>query len=499
MAALRAAELGARTTLVTRDDFGGMAANDGPVPVRTLAHAARLMRGARKLDRYGIAIGAARARLFATARRVREVVDDVRRHSTFREQIDRLGVTLHERTGQCALRRSPHDRNRKRTADAGRPIILCAGGTNRRLSVPGAELTATHSDAWSLTRSPAVDAGHRRRHDRSAGRIDLSGVRLAACACSSEPRAFFRARTRTCRLPSRGAFAPPAWSCARTSAPSNRSRERRRHPDELLRETASATASRPNLRDRDRLGGGHAGIESPAGRRRNGCARLQSRSTPVFAPPRRMSTPLATSPADGCWSLRPCRTAGSRRRTPCSGTSACARRERLSDRRLHRARVRERRIDGSEGARDARRRHGDSAFRATTRTIIDGRTDGFCKLLVDRATRTILGCHVVGERAVEIVQVVAIAMSSSFGWRSSRGFHSRFPPTPESSGAPPTARSSSWDYRVDGFQPDNEHQECTPRSFPAVSALCLRRRQRWLRIRCGAMSWKAPSRAIGSS
>ena len=42
LAALRAADLGARTALITRDEFGGMAANDGPVPVRTLAHAARL-------------------------------------------------------------------------------------------------------------------------------------------------------------------------------------------------------------------------------------------------------------------------------------------------------------------------------------------------------------------------------------------------------------------------------------------------------------------------
>lgn len=47
MAAMRAAELGAETTLVTRDEFGGMAANDGPIPVRTLAHGARLVREAR--------------------------------------------------------------------------------------------------------------------------------------------------------------------------------------------------------------------------------------------------------------------------------------------------------------------------------------------------------------------------------------------------------------------------------------------------------------------
>src|SRR5947209_1492761 len=48
VAALRAARLGARTALVTRDDLGGMAANDGPAPVRALAHAARLMRERRR-------------------------------------------------------------------------------------------------------------------------------------------------------------------------------------------------------------------------------------------------------------------------------------------------------------------------------------------------------------------------------------------------------------------------------------------------------------------
>ena len=32
-AARRAAELGAKTTLITRHEFGGMGATDGPVPV----------------------------------------------------------------------------------------------------------------------------------------------------------------------------------------------------------------------------------------------------------------------------------------------------------------------------------------------------------------------------------------------------------------------------------------------------------------------------------
>ncbi|HSF24909.1 MAG TPA: NAD(P)/FAD-dependent oxidoreductase, partial [Blastocatellia bacterium] len=51
-------------------------------------------------------------------------------------------------------------------------------------------------------------------------------------------------------------------------------------------------------------------------------------------------------------------------------------------------------------------------FDSTTRTIIDGRMSGFCKLVVDSRTRQILGCHVVGERAVEITQVAAVGMAA---------------------------------------------------------------------------------------
>src|SRR3954468_9989894 len=86
VAALRAGDLGAKTVLVTRDEFGGMAAGDGPVPVRTLAHAARLPRDARQLGRYAIAAGEPLLDYTRLLARVSEVVEDVRAHSTFRVQ-----------------------------------------------------------------------------------------------------------------------------------------------------------------------------------------------------------------------------------------------------------------------------------------------------------------------------------------------------------------------------------------------------------------------------
>jgi pyruvate/2-oxoglutarate dehydrogenase complex dihydrolipoamide dehydrogenase (E3) component len=51
-------------------------------------------------------------------------------------------------------------------------------------------------------------------------------------------------------------------------------------------------------------------------------------------------------------------------------------------------------------------------FSSLPRPIIDGRETGFCKLIVERERHTILGCHIVGERAVELAQVAATAMAA---------------------------------------------------------------------------------------
>jgi pyruvate/2-oxoglutarate dehydrogenase complex dihydrolipoamide dehydrogenase (E3) component len=51
-------------------------------------------------------------------------------------------------------------------------------------------------------------------------------------------------------------------------------------------------------------------------------------------------------------------------------------------------------------------------FDSLPRPLIDGRPTGFCKLIVDRGSHAILGCHIVGERAVELAQLAAIAIAS---------------------------------------------------------------------------------------
>src|ERR1700676_2958115 len=128
VAALRAADLGGRTALVSRDEFGGMAANDGPVPVRTLAHAARLIREARQLGQYGIAVSEPVLNYPRLLARVREVAHDVRACSTWRAQIDSLGVSVYEHAGVARFVDSQTIETASGLRLEAEKFILCTGG-----------------------------------------------------------------------------------------------------------------------------------------------------------------------------------------------------------------------------------------------------------------------------------------------------------------------------------------------------------------------------------
>ena len=131
-----------------------MAANDGPVPVRTLAHAARLMREARQLGHYGISAGEPTLDYRRLLARVREVTGDVRAHALLRDELKQAGVTIYEHAGIARFVEPQviESENGPRLRAAN--IILCTGGVSRQLPLPGFELTCTHSDAWRLESAP---------------------------------------------------------------------------------------------------------------------------------------------------------------------------------------------------------------------------------------------------------------------------------------------------------------------------------------------------------
>ena len=126
----------------------------GPFRCGRLAFAARLMRDARQLPRYGITASEPALQYDRLLARVREVVHDVSTHSALRERIDALGVTVYEQAGAARFT-GPHtiETEGGLRLEAAK-FILCTGGVSRRLAIPGIELTHTHSDAWKLTAVP---------------------------------------------------------------------------------------------------------------------------------------------------------------------------------------------------------------------------------------------------------------------------------------------------------------------------------------------------------
>ena len=411
LAALRAADLGARTLLVTRAEFGGMAANDGPIPVRTLAHAARLIREARQLGQYGIGVSEPVLDYPRLLARVREVVKDARAHSSLRQQINSLGVTVEEHAGVVRFTDQHTIETEGGLRLHAQKIIICTGGVSRRLPVPGSELANTHSDAWSLASVPpsmlVIGAG-------------ATGVQVASIfnAYGSRIQLFQSGRR---ILPSEDEDVSAAVSAAfRESGiviqenfgtveafektPTGVRMIFSRGGDRNSAEATLAVVAVGWVADTAGLSLLTAGVETD----HRGFVKVDEylrTSTPhIFAAGditgRQMLVPqaiqdgfvAATNAVQG-----PTITTGD----PVSPIGSFTDPE-YAQVGLTEAKARERHDVATAVIR----------FDSTTRTIIDGRKAGFCKLIVDRKTCRMLGCHVVGERAVEITQVAAIAIAA---------------------------------------------------------------------------------------
>jgi pyruvate/2-oxoglutarate dehydrogenase complex dihydrolipoamide dehydrogenase (E3) component len=410
-AALRAADLGAKTTLVTRDEFGGMADNDGPIPVRTLAHAARLLREARQLERYGIAASSLTLDYLKLLRRVREVVAETRSNAAFREQIDAAGAVVHERTGAARFV-DPHTietaTGLRLRADK---IVICTGGKSRKLAVPGGELTATHSDAWALKSVPAsmlvIGAGATGAQVASifsgfGARVQLfqSGPRIIPTE-DEDVSAAVAAAFRGAGIVVRESFGEvESFEAAPGGVRMSFVKDGRRESAE-----AEVVVVAVGWTETEGLDLGVAAVETNPRGFVAVDSHLRTSASHVFAAGdvtgRLMLVPQALQ--DGFIAatnavLGPKVTLEQPPSPIGSFTDPEYAQVGLTETKA--------RADGHDVAASIAR------FDTAVRTIIDARTTGFCKLIVDKRSRQILGCHVVGERAVDIAQLAAVAMTA---------------------------------------------------------------------------------------
>jgi pyruvate/2-oxoglutarate dehydrogenase complex dihydrolipoamide dehydrogenase (E3) component len=409
LAALRAADLGARTELITSTVFGGMATNEGPVPVRTLAHTAQLLRRARQFDRHGISVSEPVLDYPRLLGRVHEVVGDVLAHSSLREQIDALGVAVHERAGTVRFL-DPHTvettQGRRVQADK---IIICAGGVGRRLSVPGFELASGPGDVWHLPSVPAsmliVGGGATGAQVASifnafGSRVELfeSGPRILAME-DEDVSAAVTASFRKAGIIVHESFGTiDSLEKMPTGVRMNFSKDRRHDSAEATLVVVAVGWSA----DTEGLNLNAAGVAPDPRGFVNVDEYLRSSVPHIFAAGditgRGMLVPSAIQQGFVAATnavLGPTLPLLEQVRTGAS----------LTDPEY-----------ASAGLTESKARESHDVlttvvhFDSTMRTIIDGCKTGFCKLVVDRKTARILGCHIVGERAGEIAQVAAIAI-----------------------------------------------------------------------------------------
>ncbi len=410
-AALRTADLGAQTALITRAEFGGMAANDGPVPVRTLAQAARLIREVRQLGMYGITVSEPVLDYPRLLERVRTVVNDVRTHSALRMQIDSLQVAVYEHAGTARFLDSHTIETKTGVRLQAEKIIICTGGVSRWLSVPGFELTATHSDAWSLTSVPpsmvvigggATGAQVASIFNAFGSRVELfeAGPRILATEDEDVSAVVANA------FRGSGILVHEKFGKIESFVKTSSGVRMIFSKDGALNSTEAAlvVAAVGWAADTAALGLATVGVEID----HRGFVRvngyLQTSIPHIFAAGdvtgRMMLVPQAIQ--DGFTAAT--NAVQGANKTLASSVNPIGS---FTDPEYAQVGLTERK---------AREKHSVLtvvvSFDSTTRTIIDGRTTGFCKLIVDRTTFKILGCHVVGERAVEIAQVAAIAMAA---------------------------------------------------------------------------------------
>ena len=411
VAALRAGDLGAKTALVTRDQFGGMAANDGPVPVRTLAHAARLIRDVRQLDRYGISIGEPSLDYSKLLQRVQDVTCDVRAHSSLRQQINSAKVQVFENSGVVRFTDAQTIEGTNGLRIQSRSVVVCTGGVSRELKVPGGELTATHSDAWQLKSIPS------------------SMIVIGGGATGAQVASIFNAFGCKVQLFHAGPRIVPTEDDDVSRAVAQGFRESGidvredfgviesfektdvgirmifRKDDRV--ENAEATLAVRSIgwvANTNGLDLANAGVETDGRGFIQVDEFLRTSNPNVLAAGdvtgRLLLVPQAihdgfiagTNAVKGATTPLPAQVA------PIGS---------FTDPEYAQVGLTESKARESHDVAVAK-----INFDSTTRTIIDGRIYGFCKLIVDRTTRKILGCHVVGERAVEISQLAAVAMAA---------------------------------------------------------------------------------------
>ena len=406
---MRARELGAEVALVERGNLGGTCTNDGCVPTRVLAHAARLVRDAEQLAQYGLEGEPPTVDFARLLNRTQRVVYAVHEKKQLRGQLEAAGVRAFDRAGDARFLDAHALVLGDGSSLQGEKFILCAGGHARRLPFPGSEHALTHSDVWAMKELPrtVVVVGGAATGCQLASVFAAFGSRVwlldvAPRVLGGEDGAVSDGVAEA--FGRRGIEIVAGIGGIEKIAYENGSLRlfytKNDEAHTLVAETIVLAVGWPG--NVEGLNLEVAGVEVERGHVRVDDA-LRTSAPHVFAAGditgRMMLVQSATY--EGNLAAEQTVLGGEHsyrhKIVPHGGFTD----PEYASVGLTESRARSEGYDCAVAV---------VPYAELDRGVIDGRTEGFCKLVVDRPTRHVLGAHIVGEQAVEVVQIAATAM-----------------------------------------------------------------------------------------
>ena len=411
-AALRARELGSSVALVERGNLGGTCTNDGCVPTRVLAHAARLARDAEQFADYGLVGEAPEVDFARLLNRTQRIVYEVQEKKQLKARLESAGVRVFERAGGASFS-DPHTLALDGAEELrGEKFVLCAGGHARRLPFPGGEHALTHSDVWTMKGLPAsvVVVGAAATGCQLASVFAAFGSRVYLL--DTAPRILGGEDEAVSRGVAEAFRRRDIEVLTGIGGIERLEKERSRHrlfytQDDEVRQLDSEAVV---------LAVGWPGnvealnLEAAGGRTGRGYVPVDDAL--------RTSAPHVFAAGDVTGRMMLVQSA------TYEGALAAENAALGSGRGSRHAIVPHGGFTDPEYAGvgltegQAREEVGDDCVVAVVpyadldRGVIDGRPEGSCKLVVSRSSRRVLGAHIVGEQAVEVVQLAAAAMGA---------------------------------------------------------------------------------------
>jgi pyruvate/2-oxoglutarate dehydrogenase complex dihydrolipoamide dehydrogenase (E3) component len=408
-AALQTRELGAQVTLLEASQIGGTSLNRGPAPVRTLARAARLARDWSSWPLFGLRGAAPVPDLPAVLANIARVARYAHDKKDMAGHLRHQGIDLLEGVGPVSFTGAHTMAAGDGRAWSADRIILAVGGHAARLSIPGAEHALTYEDLLSLPSLP--------------GRVAVVGGADTGCQIASIFQDFGAAVT----VFEAGPVLVPAADPS-VSAELSRSftAQGMTVATDTLVEALSKTDSGISVDYRGPAGQGRIvtdvvffavgwpaslsglNLDTVGVRAGDGAIPvddyLRTSAGHIFAAGdvTGHSMLVQTARMEGRIAARNAVLGPVRQATYDVVPSGS-----FTDPEYGRV--------GLTEPQAAERNDivtGIARYDDLLRPVADGRSEGFCKLIADRAGHTILGAHVVGEYSAETVQTVAAAMAA---------------------------------------------------------------------------------------